>query len=191
MARNAPSPPSPQVLLVPGWTGSGPGHWQSLWHAQRPAWARLEQRDWDDPHPADWDAALAAAVATAAKPLVLVAHSLGCVLSARHLVGRRPAGVIATLLVAPCDVEAPGAATPLTRFAPVPLAPLGVPALVVASDDDPFATLARSRTFAERWGAELRVVPRAGHLATADGYGAWPEGLAWLDERLAAWAGGA
>jgi len=37
----------------------------------------------------------------------------------------------------------------------MPLEPLAVPAVVVASSDDPHCTMERARQFAEAWGATL------------------------------------
>ena len=47
-----------EVLMVPGFTGSGPHHWQSLWQRDDPAFRRVEQRDWDRPEPREWTRAL-------------------------------------------------------------------------------------------------------------------------------------
>jgi predicted alpha/beta hydrolase family esterase len=55
-------------------------------------------------------------------------------------------------------------------------------ARVIASDDDPYATLARTRQIAADWGAHLTVLPRAGHINVESGFGPWREGQAWLTE---------
>ncbi|MDY0107798.1 MAG: alpha/beta hydrolase, partial [Giesbergeria sp.] len=69
------------ILLLPGWQNSGPGHWQSRWeqlHGHR----RVEQHDWMCPLRGDWTARLEEVVVDADGPVVLVAHSLGCILTA-------------------------------------------------------------------------------------------------------------
>jgi len=33
----------PPVLIVPGWTNSGPQHWQTLWEHEHPEYRRVEQ----------------------------------------------------------------------------------------------------------------------------------------------------
>ncbi|WP_195832195.1 alpha/beta hydrolase, partial [Bordetella pertussis] len=71
-----------QPIIVPGWQGSGPGHWQTHWSRTLPHAVRLQQRDWHQPQRAEWVAALAAAVDAAPTPVLLVAHSLGCLVSA-------------------------------------------------------------------------------------------------------------
>src|SRR6218665_1756940 len=69
------------ILLLPGWQNSGPGHWQSLWQA-RHGYRRVEQHDWLRPLRGDWTARLEETVVDADGPALLVAHSLGCLLAA-------------------------------------------------------------------------------------------------------------
>jgi uncharacterized protein len=173
----------PPVLIVPGWTGSGPDHWQSRWQRAHPSWRRVEQRDWERPEPRAWDHAIAVAIEASPTPPILVAHSLGCVLVARFAaaVGSPVAGA---LLVAPADVERPDAPPALRPFAPLPLATLGFPSLLVASDDDPFLDGARARSLADAWGSELVPIGAAGHVNTSAGFGPWPAGLALLDRLM-------
>jgi predicted alpha/beta hydrolase family esterase len=175
---------NPVVLMVPGFTGSGPGHWQSFWEREEPAYRRVEQRDWDHPEPDEWVEALDRAVRAAAGPgagaggaqVVLVGHSLGCTTIAKWAGAREAGPVVAAMLVAPSDVEA-GTAPPEVRcFAPIPLRPLPFPSLVVTSTDDPLVTFPRAGTFARSWGARLVSIGSAGHIHTAAGYGPWPEG---------------
>jgi predicted alpha/beta hydrolase family esterase len=54
--------------------------------------------------------------------------------------------------------------------------------LVVASSDDPFATMERAELFAACWGSRLIKIQNAGHINTASGHGPWPEGETWLEE---------
>ncbi|HLK91726.1 MAG TPA: alpha/beta fold hydrolase [Polyangia bacterium] len=171
-------------MIVPGLGGSGPAHWQTRWEALYPAHVRVEQRDWDHPRRAEWLAALASAVAGG--PVVLVAHSLGCALVAHAAAEPWSAAVAAALLVAPADVDSPAHTPPETRdFAPLPLAPLPFPATVVASQDDPYVTLARARSLARAWGAALVDAGPRGHLNADSGLGDWPEGRRHLEALVA------
>ncbi len=173
-------------MIVPGLGGSGPAHWQTRWEVLYPGHVRVEQRDWDQPRRADWLAALASAVAAAAEPVVLVAHSLGCALVAHAAALSWSAAVRAALLVAPADVDSPAHTPPETRdFAPLPLAPLPFPATVVASQDDPYVTLTRARAFARAWGADLVDAGPRGHLNADSGLGDWPEGRRHLEALVA------
>lgn len=175
------------VLNVPGYTGSGPGHWQTLWERADPRFRRVEQRDWDAPEPDAWTSALDRAVRARGEPVLLVAHSLGCITVARWAaIGR--GGVAGALLVAPADVEREDAPEPIRSFAPIPADRLPFPSLLVSSGDDPYLAPARAEVLARRWGSRPVRLGAVGHVNTASGLGAWPEGLALLAEleRLAA-----
>lgn len=171
------------VLVLPGWRDSGAGHWQTQWEDLFPSFRRVEQQDWEQPVPADWIHTLEAAVARCKKPVLLLAHSLGCITVA-HWAAQHQGRIAGALLVAPADVERATAATVLRRFAPIPLAPLPFPALVIASDDDPCCQAARAAALAQHWQAELHLVYGAGHINAASGLGDWPEGLLLLEEWL-------
>ncbi len=60
------------VLILPGYGGSGPLHWQSEWERVHPEFCRVEQRDWEHPDLGEWSATLEDAVAAAGAPPVLV-----------------------------------------------------------------------------------------------------------------------
>ena len=73
------APPAVSVVIVPGWRNSPAGHWQSLWADRIPGAIRVQQADWAKPHKEAWVDALEQAIAAAPHPVVLVAHSLGCI----------------------------------------------------------------------------------------------------------------
>jgi uncharacterized protein len=175
----------PPILMVPGYTGSGPAHWQTLWEGDFPGAARVVQRSWTDPDPGAWTRALAEAVLAMAEPPVLVAHSLGCLTVARWAAEEPVVRVAAALLVAPPDVERGDTPPELRPFAPVPTKPLPFPCVIVASRDDPYASFERSAAFAESWGGRLVDAGMAGHINSAAGFGPWPEGERLLRELLA------
>jgi predicted alpha/beta hydrolase family esterase len=170
------------TLYLPGLGNSGPGHWQTLWEAADADGRRVMQADWDEPDPDAWHERLEAAVREAAAPLVLVAHSLGCVLSARWAQSGSTGKVTGALLVAPPDVDAAEHTVPeIFPFAPMPLEPLPFRSIVVVSDDDPYGRIERQREFAAAWGADLVEIGSAGHINAESGLGHWPEGKALLD----------
>ncbi len=178
---------APRVLIVPGLGGSGPEHWQTRWEALYPLTLRVAQRDWDKPEPEAWLEVLGAAIEAAREPTVLVAHSLGCALVAHAAQRPFAAQISAALLVAPADVDSPAHTPAETRgFAPMPMIPLPFPAAVVASEDDPYVTLARARGFAAAWGATFVDAGPRGHLNAASGLGDWPDGRRYLEALLAA-----
>ena len=44
----------PPVLIIPGWTNSGPDHWQTHWQRELAEATRVEQRDWNLPVREEW-----------------------------------------------------------------------------------------------------------------------------------------
>jgi uncharacterized protein len=173
------------VLVIPGLGDSGSQHWQSLWQARHPEYQRVRQTDWEHPCCSDWVSNLDAAISAASQRIVLVAHSMGCI-TVPHWAstkGDEKKRVAAALLVSPPDVEAETIPLGPTGFAPCPLIRLPFKSIVVASTNDPFATLDRVKTFAAAWGSELVILRLAGHINAASGHGPWPEGERLL-ERL-------
>lgn len=166
------------ILIVPGLAGSGPDHWQARWAGRISTGRIVEQDDWHAPTPEAWCGRIAAAVAVATRPVILIAHSLGTV-ACVEAVPRFPEGrVRGALLVAVPDVEeAPDLPDLVRAFAPVPRDPLPFPSLVVASRTDPHCRYERADDFAHAWGAAMVDAGEAGHINAASGHGPWPEGL--------------
>jgi hypothetical protein len=172
--------PATPILILPGYGDSGDEHWQSHWERSDPACRRVVQDDWLEPRRDDWIAALERAVGACASPPVLAAHSLGCALVA-HWAARTRRPAKGALLVAPADVDSPiHTSAEVRSFSPMPLTPLPFSSIVVASTDDPFASLARATAFAAAWGSRLITLDRAGHINADAGFGPWPEGRALL-----------
>lgn len=174
----------PKTLILPGLDGSPAPHWQHWWAATDPDALLVDQQDWANPRPEAWEAEIAGAILTH-PGCILVGHSLGAVTAARILTRWPQLKVAAALLVAPAD---PTVITRLAAFAPIPERPLGVPATLVASRNDPWMSFAQSSQLAASWGAELVDLGFAGHINVASGFGPWPAALA-LRDGLAAQAG--
>lgn len=162
------------VLVMPGLHGSEPRHWQSAWERQHPSFRRVEQADWAKPVLDDWARRLVDAAIAAPQPVVVVAHSFGCLATVRAAAYQ--SGLIAgALLVAPADPERWGVAEQLPRSL------LPFPNLLVASTDDPYLNEARATEWAERWGSEQVTLRGAGHINVKSGFEEWPLGLELLE----------
>jgi predicted alpha/beta hydrolase family esterase len=177
-------PSETEELIIPGLYGSAPEHWQSRWLRARAQAKRVELGQWDDPSRDVWIAHLDRAIGRQRQPVLLVAHSLGC-LAVAWWAGQasvaRLAKVRGALLVAPPDVDRPDAVPVLRRFAPAPMNHLPFPSLLVASRNDPYATFERLAQLAQAWGAGLADVGWLGHINAESGLGDWPQGVALLD----------
>lgn len=170
-----------KILILPGLGGSGPDHWQSRWEKADPACFRVQQGDWDHPVLEEWLAVLNDSVSRAGPEVVFVAHSLACLLVA-HWAARSAVPVRAALLVAPPDPRGRNFPAAAAGFAPFPRQALPFPSTVVASSNDPYATLAFAKSCAAAWGSEFVSLGAAGHINAASGLGAWQEGCALLQQ---------
>jgi predicted alpha/beta hydrolase family esterase len=173
------------ALIVPGLNDSPEGHWQTLLQNSLQDSRRVEQDDWDAPNLEAWLERFASVVGEN-PDAVIVAHSLGCILVA-HAATRFPALAIrGALLVAPADVDSAIHTPPILRnFAPVPIASLSFPNIVVASCNDPFIALSRARMLAEAWGSRFVNIGAAGHINIASGHGFWPAAREFFDDLVA------
>jgi predicted alpha/beta hydrolase family esterase len=188
-----------RVLIVPGWNGSGPDHWQSHWQQRHPEYQRVEQRDWLDVSVQEYTGlkpdsnidcgsrvtALHTAIVSDGEPVVLAAHSLGCLTIAwwAHLFPECAGLVSVALLVAPPDLEcASETPAPLRDFPPAPRVALPFPSVFVGSENDPYMTLSAAASLARDWECYFINAGAAGHINPASGFGTWPRGERLLDQ---------
>ena len=175
-----------QVLTLPGWQGSGPGHWQSRWE-RRHGYLRVEQHDWQRPLRGDWTARLQDVVLAQPQPVVLAAHSLGCLLAAWWAAHSGAVDRVAgALLVAPPDIEREDLRQAIPGWAPPARQRLPFRTVVVASSDDPFGALDSAARLAQDWGATFYNLGPHGHINADSGLGDWDEGHALLRALVAA-----
>ena len=173
---------APRILLLPGWQNSGPGHWQTRWESVYGD-HRVEQHEWMRPLRGDWSIRLEEEVLASPGPVVLAAHSLGCILVAAWAShSRNTHKVRGALLVAPGDLERDDLRQQIPGWAPIVRQPLPFPAVLIAANDDPYCEAARSRQLASDWGARFVDAGARGHLNAESGLGDWPEGRSLLNE---------
>ncbi|MGB8279138.1 MAG: alpha/beta hydrolase [Methylovirgula sp.] len=165
------------ILIIPGLGNSGPDHWQTRWEAKLSSAQRVVQEDWEHPDLGDWTGRIATAVASATKPVILIAHSLG-VIAAVHAAQKLDGKIAGGFLVAPPSERVMTEHAAIDPdFSPVPTAPLPFPSVLVASRDDPFSAYGEAEDMAYAWGAALADAGFSGHINVASGHGPWPEGL--------------
>ncbi|AYH42924.1 alpha/beta hydrolase [Azoarcus sp. DN11] len=169
------------TLIVPGFHGSGPEHWQTWLEQRLPDARRVRGIDWEAPVLARWAAAVRREIDESPHSVWLVAHSFGCLASV-VAAADRPERVAGALLVAPADParfgplglqeETPG---PIDDLGPwLPQGQLGFPCAVIASTNDPWVRLTVAAYWADRWGARFINIGAAGHINVDSGFGAWP-----------------
>lgn len=180
----------PYVLLAHAYAGRTEHHWQS-WLAGRLAHQGVQVdlltfADPDRPELDFWLAELHEHLDAAPRDVerVVLAHAVGASLWLHHAATRpaRSRRVGRVLLVAP-----PGAAwheANVREFAPAPVDPAGVRQAaaytrLVTSDNDPTSSTTEAAALAAKLDIDWDILPAAGQLTAADGYGSWPSVLDW------------
>ena len=172
--------PTSNILILPGWQNSGPAHWQSRWEALYGD-VRVQQHDWMRPLRGDWIARLEEVLLEQTAPVILVAHSLGCLLTAAWAAhSRNTQRVQGALLVAPGDPEREELQGALKSWTPIVTKALPFPSLLLGSHNDPYCSFERARDFADAWGAEFIDYGARGHINADSGLDDWPEGRTFL-----------
>lgn len=171
----------PSYLILHGYQGSGPGHWQS-WLAGRlrsgDATVHFpDLPDPDDPRLEAWLDALEREMEQFPAPPIVICHSAGCLLWLHHVArGGKPAERV--LLVAPASADA--VPESLEHFFPAPDVTLDN-ARLVATDNDPYCPAGAANVYP---GLPTDVLPGDGHINTDSGYGPWPAVEAWARENV-------
>jgi len=184
----------PTVLIVPGLRDHVAGHWQTLLEARLRAAGRkvagVAPMGRTELECAAKVAAIEESVQSIDGPIVLVAHSGGCVMVAHWAAQTAHADRIrGALLATPPDFEQPMPqgyptleALRAGGWLPVPRAALPFRSIVGASHDDPLSSFAQAATLARAWGSELVDLGEVGHLNPASGFGDWPRADAFIQQ---------
>ncbi len=187
--------PRPTVLIVPGLRDAVPEHWQTLLQARLEA-AQHPVRSVPPMGRDDLDCtkrvdAIEREAQAIDGPIVLVAHSGGCVMVA-HWARRTRRAVQGALLATPPEFDRPMPAGYPTLQAlttggwlPVPRDPLPFPSIVAASRNDPLARLPGVAELANAWGSRIVDLGDVGHLNPASGFGPWPRAEDFINELAA------
>ena len=164
------------ILIIPGYTNSGPDHWQTRWQGRLSTARRVEQAQWSKPVRDEWVENVVQAINETERPVVLVAHSLG-VPTAIHAAKLAAKPVAGGFFVAPPDVANPAIRPKhLMTFGPYPRDPLSFPSMTIASRNDPFCAFDVAEDIAGAWGSFFIDAGEAGHINADSGHGPWPEG---------------
>ena len=165
------------IIIVPGYKNSGPGHWQSRWEQKLSTARRVQQEAFAKPVREDWIEKLAETVNTSTRPVVLVGHSLG-IPTIIHAIPAFEKRVAGAFLVAPPEVDNPKIRPKhLMSFGPYPRDPLPFPSILIASRNDSFGAFNHAGDIANAWGSEFFDAGEAGHINEETGFGPWPEGI--------------
>lgn len=177
----------PTVLFVPGLRDHVSEHWQTIMAAELPGSRTVAPLERDKLSREARVEALDRAIVDIDGPVVLAAHSAGCLMVA-HWAETHDRPIAGALLATPADVE-----TPLPEgypsldalgengWLPTPRKPLPFRTVVAASTNDPLSSLDRTVTLATEWKSKIVLVGDVGHLNPAAGFGSWAQGKVLLN----------
>lgn len=180
----------PTILIIPGLRDHVEAHWQTLLAQTLPntvTVAPLEQDKLSCQARVD---AIDNTLRTIDGPVLIVAHSAGCMMVA-HWALRSNRPIVGALLAAPADVETPMPAgypsldqLRAHGWTPIPRRRLPFPSILAASSNDPLTQLERARGFAQDWGSQLVELGPLGHLNPNSGHGPWPQAQSLITDVL-------
>lgn len=176
-------------LVLHGWGGNKPAHWQEhLVTALRAENVKVHYPRMPEPTAPNLPAWLAKveeemAEIPAGTPLTIVTHSLGAI-TWMHYAPRAPRPVAdRVLLIAPPYVMPgipPTDAPPgVEGFFPPPMDARAIARAahetnLIATDSDDYATFEQTKAYADRLQIPIHLLPGAGHISPYWGYGEWP-----------------
>jgi len=172
---------STQILIAPGYRGSGDDHWQTYWQKENKEYIRIEQRDWNQPVADEWADTIEKYVREASGEAVIVAHSLACI-ALVFWAQKTRLTIKGALLVAPPNTEDEKLKVLLKGFSPIPLQELPFKSILLASTNDEYMGIEQAEELAKHWGSSFVNVGAKGHINGLSNLQNWPEGRVYLSE---------
>ncbi len=176
------------TVVIPGWQGSGPGHWQVELAEKLTAAGRAvvwpDLGDLDHPDLGEWLAGLRTALADRpADAYDVVAHSLGAVTWLHHVAAPGDSPRAARVLL----VSPPSPRTNVVEIAAFFPPPLDIDTVrrgadgtvLVGGDDDPYLPEGIAAAYGLPLKIATTVIPGGGHLNVESGHGPWPAVVDW------------
>jgi hypothetical protein len=180
------------VLIVPGLRDHVADHWQTRLGVCRPRTRSVAPMGREDLDCAARVRAIEREARAIEGPLVIVAHSAGCLMLA-HWAMQTTREVRGALLATPPDFERPlppgyppMEALRAGGWLPVPRARLPFRSFAALSRNDPLSSFERASELALDWDSRIVDLGRVGHLNPASGFGEWPQAEHFIDELISA-----
>jgi uncharacterized protein len=170
-----------KFLLLAGIHNSGPNHWQTKWHSEDSRNVKLDHSSWDRPDCLVWVEELNSYLTQSKEKIVLVAHSLACLMVA-HWANQSHLKIQGALLVSVPDPKGKSFPADARNFGQIPMTRFDFPSIVVSSQNDPYCTSEHMNKCAKAWGSQFKQVGFLGHINADSGLSNWPEGKLILNE---------
>ena len=164
-------------FIVPGLGGSGANHWQTLFEKSEENFQRIQQRNWDNPDIYEWAENIEKVISSYdPQTVILVGHSLGCLTIALWSI-RYNKKIRGAFLVAPPDISLFREKVDNSILDKISTSEINFMTTLVASTNDPWATIERAESYAINWGSKFINIGAAGHINNLSGHGEWKQGL--------------
>jgi predicted alpha/beta hydrolase family esterase len=164
------------LVFVAGYLNSEPEHWQRIWYKQMQNTYFVEQDNWKYPNKEAWIERLDETLKQIDGDIIIVAHSLGCNTVVEWANTNQNSHILSALFVAIPDTQREDFPQNIVGFEHPPMKQLWFPSLAVISENDPYASLERSKEIASIWGSKISLVGKKGHINLASHLGEWKEG---------------
>ncbi|MEE1886604.1 RBBP9/YdeN family alpha/beta hydrolase [Pseudomonas carassii] len=169
-------------LFLAGVGNSGKSHWQRHWQAGHDNCLWLEHRDWEAPLCEEWVDELQGMLQALTRPVVIVAHSLGCLLLLEWATRHRSDKILGAFLVAVPDPASDSFPPEALGFRPADHLDAPFPLTIIASDNDPYGDLAYVGRSAQHLGCSFSNLGALGHINGKSKLGQWPQGFELLQD---------
>lgn len=169
-------------LFLAGIGNSGASHWQRCWQAEHSNCLWLEHRDWEEPQCEEWVEELQRMLQSLTRPVVIVAHSLGCLLLLEWASRHESDKILGAFLVAVPDPASKNFPPQALGFRPADRLSAPFPVTIVASENDPYGDLAYVGRSAQRLSCSFRNIGAQGHINAESRLGQWPQGFELLQD---------
>lgn len=164
-----------QLLILSGIYNSDSSHWQSLWQQEDSRFCKLEHASWDHPDRHEWVRELDSEIERLGNYVILVAHSLACLMVA-HWAAESNRAIRGALLVSVPDPTGSAFPKDAKNFGNLPMKKLPFPNTVVSSGNDPYGSQEYMKSCAQAWGSKFVAVGDLGHINSSSNLGIWEQG---------------
>ncbi len=144
----------------------------------------MEHANWGHPQASDWIDDVSRVAHENPEPKVFVAHSLGCLLVVQGFSNMNALNILGGFLVALPDPKAAAFPKTANGFLTPQFMKPSFRTWILASRNDPYASLEFSKLLAFHWNSRFIDVGEKGHINLGSNLGFWDQGWDYFKEFL-------
>ncbi len=133
-----------KFVIVPGFTNSGPKHWQSLLENKYSNIIRVVQKNWNSPEREEWISGIEETINKIDGDVFLIGHSCGSIAITQWAEKHNTNKIIGAILVSPADIESVNALDEIKVQRPISYYKLPFESTVVYSENDEHLSVDRA-----------------------------------------------